>query len=62
MAETMYADAKEDLYEFMKSKNASHYHRLTNYGLEKDIRYCLTADVANVLCVFEDGKLIAANR
>lgn len=59
MAETMYLEAKPDLYEFMKKKNASHYHRLTNYGLEKDIRYCLTEDVANVLCVFEQGKLLA---
>ena len=58
MAETMYKDAKEDLYEFMKTKNASHYHRLTNYGLEKDIRYCLNENGANVLVVFEDGKLV----
>ncbi|MBC7886845.1 MAG: 2-phosphosulfolactate phosphatase [Ferruginibacter sp.] len=58
MAETMYGDAKKDLYEFMKSKNASHYERLTKYGLEKDIRYCLTTDVANVLCMYEGGKLI----
>ena len=58
MAETLYNEAKDDLYEFMKAKNASHYHRLTNYGLEKDIRYCLTNDGANVLCFFEDGKLI----
>jgi 2-phosphosulfolactate phosphatase len=58
MAETMYNDAKGDLYEFMKSKNASHYHRLTKYGLEKDIRYCLAADSANVLCMYEGGKLI----
>lgn len=60
MAETMYNEAKSDLYEFMKAKNASHYHRLSNYGLEKDIRYCLTNDGANVLCVFEDGKLVSA--
>jgi len=60
MAETMYNDAKEDLFEFMKAKNASHYHRLTNYGLEKDIRYCLTNDGANVVVVFEDGKLVTA--
>ena len=58
MAETMYNDAKEDLYEFMKSKNASHYHRLSRFGLEKDIRYCLTADVANILCLYKEGKLI----
>ncbi len=59
IAENMYLDAKADLYEFMKANNASHYHRLTNYGLEKDIRYCLTPDLANVLCVFADGKLVA---
>jgi len=60
MAETTYSDAKDDLFGFMKAKNASHYHRLSNYGLEKDIRYCLTNDGANVLCVFENGQLISA--
>jgi len=30
----------------MKEKNASHYQRLSGYGLEKDIKYCLTADIA----------------
>src|SRR5205809_252189 len=59
MAATMYAEAKGDLYEFMKNKNASHYHRLTNYGLEKDIRYCLANDGANVLCFFDEGKLVS---
>ena len=57
-AETMYLDAKSDLFEFMKAKNASHYHRLMGYGLEKDIRYCLTEGVANVLPFYEDGLLI----
>jgi len=60
MAATMYTDAKEDLYEFLKNKNASHYHRLTNFGLEKDIRYCLSEDTANVLCVYEGGKLVTS--
>lgn len=58
MAETLYQDAKESPYEFIKTKNASHYHRLSNYGLEKDIQYCLTADTANVLCLYDNGKLI----
>ena len=58
LAETMYQDAKEDLYEFMKNKNASHFHRLSRLGLEKDIRYCLTDDVANILCLYKEGKLI----
>jgi 2-phosphosulfolactate phosphatase len=54
---TMYDNASQDLYEFMKAKNASHYHRLSNYGLEKDIQYCLTPDTANILPFYEDGKL-----
>ena len=60
IAETMFTDAKEDLYEFLKNKNASHYHRLAKFGLEKDIRYCLSEDTANVLCVYDGGKLVAA--
>lgn len=60
LAETMYNEAKGDLYEFLKARDASHYHRLTKYGLEKDIRYCLTEDVANVLCMYEGGKLTKA--
>jgi 2-phosphosulfolactate phosphatase len=62
IAETIYHNAKNDLYQFMKDKNASHYHRLTNYGLEKDIRYCLTPDVANILPFYEEGKLIVHSR
>jgi 2-phosphosulfolactate phosphatase len=58
IAETIYLDAKNDLFQFMKDRNASHYHRLNNYGLEKDIRYCLTPDTAPVLPLYENGKLI----
>jgi 2-phosphosulfolactate phosphatase len=57
IALTMYGQAKNDMYGFMKQHNASHYHRLTNYGLEKDIRYCLTPNSANVLPEYRDGKL-----
>ncbi|MCP9752874.1 2-phosphosulfolactate phosphatase [Ferruginibacter sp. HRS2-29] len=57
MAHSLYLEAKDDLYGFMQKKNASHYHRLTNFGLEKDIRYCLTPDSANVLPIYRDGKL-----
>ncbi|HZE85460.1 MAG TPA: 2-phosphosulfolactate phosphatase [Puia sp.] len=58
IAETLYLDAKSDLFGFMREKNASHYHRLSGFGLEKDIRYCLTPDLANVLPFYENGKLI----
>ena len=58
MAETLYDAAKDDLYEFMKNNDASHYHRLTNFGLERDIRHCLTPDLANVLPEYVNGKLV----
>jgi 2-phosphosulfolactate phosphatase len=57
LAETIYEKAKKDLFGFMKKNEASHYHRLMNFGLEKDIRYCLTADGANVLPIYDEGKL-----
>jgi 2-phosphosulfolactate phosphatase len=54
----MYENGKKDLFEFMKKNEASHYHRLMGFGLEKDIRYCLTADVATGLPVYKEGKLL----
>ena len=58
IAENVYLDAREDMFGFMASKDASHYHRLMKHGLEKDIRYCLTPDLAPVLPLYENGKLI----
>ncbi|MBA4167578.1 MAG: 2-phosphosulfolactate phosphatase [Chitinophagaceae bacterium] len=59
MAETLYESAKEDLYGFLERKNATHYRRLTNYGLEKDLRYCLRMDEANVVPFYENERLVA---
>ncbi len=59
IAHTLYLSAKEDMYEFMKKHDASHYHRLTQFGLEKDIRYCLTPGGAEVLPSYREGKLTA---
>lgn len=56
LAETMYECAKDDLFEFMKK--ASHFQRLSRYGLEKDIRYCMTSDGANVLPMLRNGELV----
>lgn len=58
IAYSLYNSAKPNLYEFMKAHDASHYHRLTNFGLEKDIRFCLEADGSPVLPMYRDGKLI----
>ncbi|MEP7232945.1 MAG: 2-phosphosulfolactate phosphatase [Ginsengibacter sp.] len=59
ISESMYLLAKENLFDFMRLKDASHYHRLMNFGLEEDIRFCLTEDNANVLCLYDGGRLIA---
>ena len=58
-AENMFRLAEPDLFGFMKTNDASHYHRLMNYGLEKDIRYCLTPDGAPVLPLFRGDRLVA---
>lgn len=57
-AEALYQTSAGNIHEVMKQ--ASHYKRLAKYGLEKDIRYCLTPDGANVLPIYRNGELIAA--
>lgn len=58
IAETLYEKGKKDLFKFMKDKNASHYHRLHGYGLDKDMEYCLTPGGAEVLPVYREGRLV----
>ena len=54
----LYKQAQHDLFEFLKNNNASHYHRLMDFGLEKDIRHCLTPDIANVLPYYINERLV----
>ncbi|MEO5563800.1 MAG: 2-phosphosulfolactate phosphatase [Chitinophagaceae bacterium] len=57
MAETMYVKNKNNLLKFVPQ--LTHYHRLVErFGLIEDIRYCLTNDLANVLPIYKEGKLI----
>jgi len=58
IARDLYKEAKDDLYAFMQKKQATHFLRLTNFGLEKDIRHCLTPNTANILPVYKQGKLV----
>lgn len=57
MAEEMYHLHKNDIKQFVR--RTTHWHRLANFGLEKDLEYCVTTDVANVLPVYKDGDLVA---
>jgi 2-phosphosulfolactate phosphatase len=57
MAETMYAKNKNNLLGF--APKLTHYHRLVErFGLIEDIKFCLTEDVANILPVYRDGRLV----
>jgi 2-phosphosulfolactate phosphatase len=58
MALGLYQNAQPDLFGFMQQQQASHYLRLSSFGLEKDIRHCLTPNTANVLPIYQNGKLI----
>ncbi len=57
-AELLYNQHKDNLIDF--APTLTHYHRLVErFGLIEDIKFCLTPDGANVLPLYEDGKLIA---
>ncbi|TXJ24723.1 MAG: 2-phosphosulfolactate phosphatase [Chitinophagaceae bacterium] len=59
MAETMYTKHKNNLLGF--APKLTHYHRLVErFGLIEDIKFCLTEDVANVLPVYREGRLVIA--
>lgn len=56
-AELLYDKYKDDLHGF--APQLTHYHRLVErFGLIEDIRFCLTTNVANVLPLYKDGKLV----
>ncbi len=58
LALDLYQQATPDLFDFMRRNQASHYNRLMGFGLEKDIRYCLTPDQTNVLPIFQHDRLV----
>ena len=58
IAESLYHAAGDDLYGFMEKTNASHFLRLSSFGLQEDIRFCLTPNTSRSLPVYINGKLI----
>jgi 2-phosphosulfolactate phosphatase len=56
MAEQMFALHQQDIKQFIRT--TTHWHRLAAFGLEKDLEYCVSVDVANVLPVYKDGELV----
>ncbi len=56
MAEDMYRLHQEDMFAFIRK--TTHWHRLAAYGLEKDLEYCVTSDIANILPIYRNGALV----
>ena len=59
-AETLYQTIKPNAWAF--TQKTTHYHRLSAYGLEPDMQWCMTEDIANVLPVYRDGALFAEKK
>ncbi|MFT4093330.1 MAG: 2-phosphosulfolactate phosphatase [Niabella sp.] len=57
MAEDIYMQQNGNLLQF--AENLTHYHRLVNrFGHIDDIAFCLTEDVADVLPLYKDERLV----
>jgi 2-phosphosulfolactate phosphatase len=56
MAADLYLSKKNGMTDFIRK--TTHWHRLAAYGLEKDLEYCVSPDVANILPIYENGHLV----
>ena len=56
MANQLYNMHKNDMPNYIKT--LTHWHRLAAYGLEEDMQYCVSMDVAPSLPIFKNGALI----
>ncbi len=55
MAAMLYSSVKDNLWNF--TQQTTHYHRLSRYGLQEDMRWCLTENIANTGVIYRDGAL-----
>lgn len=56
IARRLYAEARHNLREFLK--DSSHIKRLQRLNIQKDIDFCLTEDVYDVIPVFRDDAIV----
>jgi 2-phosphosulfolactate phosphatase len=56
MANNLYNMHKADMPNYIKT--LTHWHRLAAYGLEEDMLYCVTKDIAPSLPIFKSGALV----
>jgi 2-phosphosulfolactate phosphatase len=56
MASELYTSQQNNMFEFIRK--TTHWHRLAAFGLEKDLEYCVSHDLANILPIYQNGDLI----
>jgi 2-phosphosulfolactate phosphatase len=56
-AQTLFETVQPHIWSF--TQKTTHYHRLSAYGLEKDMQWCLSADAAPVVPIYRQGALFA---
>ena len=56
MAEQMYRQHENNLYDFIQ--RTTHWHRLAGYGLQSDLEFCVSKNVANVLPIYLHNELV----
>jgi 2-phosphosulfolactate phosphatase len=57
-SEHLYLQAKDDLYGYIQ--DSSHFLRLSKFGLEKDMEYCVTPNLHPVVPVLKGDDLVIA--
>lgn len=58
MASELYHAQQNNMFQFIRK--TTHWHRLAAYGLEKDLEYCVSPDLANILPIYRNGDLVVA--
>jgi 2-phosphosulfolactate phosphatase len=58
MAAELYSAQQNRMFEFIRK--TTHWHRLAAYGLEKDLEYCVSPNLANILPIYRNGDLVVA--
>lgn len=56
MMEKLYVDIKDNLFEY--HRHASHFDRLTGMGAARDLKYCLTENIAPVVPILKGSELV----
>lgn len=59
MAMEMYAQHRQHMKQYIRQ--TTHWHRLSAYGLDADLEYCVTENAAPVLPIYRDGSLVSAS-